>query len=431
MAVSAGPFPRGDLDESHQTDGYRSLAMNESGAPHPQPPARRHNDSPETVAVTSGRSGSGGALAPAIWTSTTYEIGTPANAARIASTPRVPRFYSRHGNPSVRAFEDAMAEVEGTEASLAFASGMGALSAVILAFCPTGSHVVAQRQMYGGTMQYLAVVAARLGISHTLVDINEPGAFARAAQREGTTLILAETPANPNLDLVDLDELAGVVGPIKCVDATFATPLGQHTARPGIDLVMHSATKAIGGHNDACLGVVSGEKDLIDWLWGYTVLLGSTPSPFDATNALRGLRTLGVRLRHQSESARTIAAALQNEPGVRWVRHLGLESHPHFDLAKRQMVLSGGLFTIDLKSGREGAIAFLDSLRIARVATSLGGPETLVTHPATTTHASLDDHELAVSGISGGTLRISVGLEAVEDLVAELTAAARVSAKLA
>ena len=343
--------------------GYRLSPVN---APSDRPPTNVApgadlDDAPETRVVTGGRGDSGGALAPAIWASTTFEIGTPDEAARIASTPRVPRFYARHGNPSVRAFEDAMTDLESTEASLAFASGMGALSCVLLAFCPTGSHVIAQRQMYGGTLQYLAVVAARLGITHSLVDITQPGAFAAALEQHPTTsLILAETPANPNLDLVDLDELAGIAGPVKCVDATFATPLGQRTMRPGIDLVMHSATKAIAGHNDACLGVVSGERDLINWMWGYTVLLGSTPSPYDATNALRGLRSLGVRFRHQSESALTIARALSDVPGVRWVRHLGLETHPQYDLAKRQMLLPGGLFTLDLEGGRAAAVAFLE-----------------------------------------------------------------------
>ena len=209
----------------------------------------------QTVAVTAGRSRQDGALAPTIWPSTTFEIGTPLEAARIASRAREPKFYARHGNPSVRAFEDAMAELEGAEAALAFGSGMGAISAAILAFCPSGSHVIAQRQMYGGTLQYLALVATRLGITYSLVDVHQPQGFADTlAAHPNTTLIIAETPANPNLDLVDLDELAALIGPIKLVDATFATPIGQHTYRPGIDMVMHSATKAIAGHNDACLG---------------------------------------------------------------------------------------------------------------------------------------------------------------------------------
>ncbi len=380
--------------------------------------------SPETQVVTAGRGDAGGALAPAIWPSTTFAIGTPLEAGRIASKPRVSKFYARHGNPSVRAFEDAMAELEGTDASLAFASGMGALSCAILAFCPTGSHIVAQKQMYGGTVQYLGLVAARLGITYTLVDVHSPGSFAAAvAANPKTTLILAETPANPNLDLVDLDEIAAITGPIKLVDATFATPVGQNTYRPGIDMVMHSATKAIAGHNDACLGVISGETEVIDWLWSYNIMLGAVASPFDATNALRGLRTLGVRFQQQSVSALAIGEALQKHPAVRWVRHPGLASHPQHELAVRQMRRFGGVLTFDLVGGRASAAAFMDRAQLATVATSLGGPETLLTHPATTSHAGLGPEELAEVGISEGTLRISCGLEDTDDLVRDLIGA--------
>ena len=375
----------------------------------------------QTIAVTAGRSRADGALAPTVWPSTTFEIGTPLEAARIASRPREPKFYARHGNPSVRAFEDAMAELEGTEAALAFGSGMAAISASILAFCPTGSHVIAQRQMYGGTLQYLGLVATRLGISYSLVDVHQPGGFATAlAARPNTTLILAETPANPNLDLVDLDELAALTGPIKLVDATFATPIGQHTYRPGIDMVMHSATKAIAGHNDACLGVISGEREVVDWLWSYNIMLGAVASPYDASNALRGLRSLGVRFRQQSESALRVAAAFESRPEVNWVRYPGLASHPQHQLASTQMSLHGGLLTFDLAGGRDGAAAFMNRSTLAVVATSLGGPETLLTHPATTSHAGLDEDELATVGISQGTLRVSCGLEDTDDLVRDL-----------
>jgi cystathionine beta-lyase/cystathionine gamma-synthase len=387
--------------------------------------APRPARSPATVAVRAGRENADGALAPTIWPSTTFEIASPETASRIARTPRVPRFYARHGNPSVRAFEDAMAELEGAEASLAFGSGMGALSCAILAFCPTGSHVVAQKQMYGGTLQYLGVVAARLGIEFTLVDVTVPNSFADATRPGKTTLILAETPANPRLDLVDLDEVASIPGPIKLVDSTFATPLGAQPLRAGIDIVMHSATKAIAGHNDACLGVLSASSELIDWLWGYHVLLGATASPFDASNALRGLRTLPVRFRQQTASAIAVANAIEGQPGVGWVRHPSLASHPQAGLAARQLRITGGVLAFDLHGGREAASRFMDAAQLARVATSLGGPETLITHPATTSHAGLDPEELADAGISLGTLRISCGLEDTDDLVADVVAALR------
>ena len=383
---------------------------------------------PETRAMRAGRDDNGGALAPVLWASTTYEIAAPSHAARIAKTPRVSKFYARHGNPTVRAFEDAMAELEGAEASLAFASGMGAISTILLSLCPTGSHIVSQRQIYGGTLQWLGVVAPRLGIEVTMVDGTDPGAWAAAVRPGQTQVILAETPANPRLDLVDLDALGAIMGPIKVVDATVGTPLGQQPLTKGIDLVMHSATKAIGGHNDACLGVVSGEKELIDWIWGYTVLLGAVPSPFDAMNALRGLRSLGARFRTQSATAHALAEALEGHPSVRWVRYPGLASHPQYDLAKRTLRHFGGLLCFDLDGGREAVSEFLGHLKVARVATSFGGPETIVTHPATTTHAGLEPEELAEAGISEGTVRVSLGLEDTEDIVRDLREAIEASA---
>ena len=223
-----------------------------------QPPAAGSaGEAPETTAVRAGRGHNGGALAPILWATSAFEIA-PADSRRLATTPRTSTFYTRHGNPTVRAFEDAVAALEGAEAALAFASGMGAISGVVLGLCGRGSHIVAQRQMYGGTLQLLGSVCPRFGIDVTLVDGTRPGAFAEAVEPGRTVLALAETPANPCLDLVDLDELGGLVGPITVVDSTFATPLAQRPLDHGVDLVVHSATKALAGHNDACLGVACG-----------------------------------------------------------------------------------------------------------------------------------------------------------------------------
>jgi cystathionine beta-lyase/cystathionine gamma-synthase len=364
----------------------------------------------------------GGALAPILWASSAFEVPV-ADMRRQATTPRTHHFYSRHGNPTVREFEDAIAELEGAEASLAFASGMGAISAVVLGLCSRGSHIVAQRQMYGGTLQLLGAVCPRFGIDVTLVDGTRPGAFAEAVQVGRTMLLLAETPANPRLDLVDLDEIGAIEGPIRVVDSTFATPLGQRPLEHGVDLVLHSATKAIAGHNDACLGVVSGSRDLIDWLWSFAVLQGANASPFDALNGLRGLRTLGVRLRQQSATALAVARALEAHPAVSCVRHPGLDSHPQADLARRQLRVTGGLVTFDLDGGRDAAVQFVEALQLCRAAPSLGGPETLVVHPASSSHAGLLPEELEECGISGGTIRLSAGLEDTDDVLADLKGA--------
>ncbi|MEJ5256259.1 MAG: aminotransferase class I/II-fold pyridoxal phosphate-dependent enzyme [Acidimicrobiales bacterium] len=373
---------------------------------------------PETVAIRAGRADNDGALAPILWATTTFVTPTVEEGRRLATMAGSHRFYSRYGNPTVRGFEDAIAELEGAEAARAFASGMGAISGVVLGLCAAGDHIVAQRQLYAGTQLLLQSACPRFGIEVTFVDATEPGAF-RAAVRPGkTVLVFAETPANPRLDLVDLDEIGGIEGPITVVDSTFATPLGQRPLDHGVDLVIHSATKAIAGHNDATLGVVAGARDLLDWLWSFAVLQGANASPFDALNGLRGLRTLGVRVRQQTESAQRLAEVLESHPKVREVRYPGLDSHPQRELAKRQMTLAGGLLTFelgDLDAGR----TFVESVRIAQLATSLGGPETLVTHPASTTHVNLTPEELAANGIGPGTVRVSVGLEHPDDLVAD------------
>jgi cystathionine beta-lyase/cystathionine gamma-synthase len=203
------------------------------------------------------------------------------------------------------------------------------------------------------------------------------------------------------------------------VDSTFATPLVQRPLDHGVDLVVHSATKAIAGHNDATLGVVAGSAELLQWLWSFAVLQGANASPFDAMNGLRGLRTLAVRLRQQSESAHRLAETLEGHPAVSEVRYPGLDSHPQRDLAKRQMALPGGLISFDLAGGYDAGCRFVEAVRIAHLAPSLGGPETLVTHPASTTHVNLTPEELAANGIGQGTVRVSVGLEHPDDITAD------------
>ncbi|MFM2070244.1 MAG: hypothetical protein RLZZ623_507 [Actinomycetota bacterium] len=372
---------------------------------------------PTTAAIVAGRGASGTSLAPALWASTTWESEGFDDAKRRATGMRMGEFYSRYSNPTVRSFEEAMAALEGADDSLAFASGMGAVATVILALCSAGDHIVAQRQLYAGTLAFLQGACQRFGIETTLVDGAEPGAFAAAVRPGRTMMVLAETPSNPRLDLVDLDELGALRGPIVVVDSTLATPLGQRPLDHGAHISLHSATKGIAGHNDASLGVISGEKDLIDAIWSYSVLHGATPSPFDALNALRGLRTLGVRTSHQANSAQFLAESLLEHPAVSAVHYPGLSSHPQFDLAKRQMRHNGTVLSIELAGGTQAARSFLSAVQLFRVATSLGGPETLVCHPATTTHASLTADEAATVGVTDGMLRISVGLEDPGDLL--------------
>lgn len=384
---------------------------------------------PETRAIRAGRADNDTALAPILWATTTFVTPTVEEGRRMATAVGEARFYSRYGNPTVAGFEDAIAQLEGAETARAFSSGMGALSAVVLGLCSTGDHIVAQRQLYAGTQLLLQTVCPRFGIDVTFVDGTQPGAFADAVVPGKTTLVLAETPANPRLDLVDLAEVGAIAGPITVVDSTFATPLIQRPLEYGIDLVVHSATKAIAGHNDATLGVVAGAAELVDWLHSFAVLQGANASPFDAMNGLRGLRTLGVRLERQCHNAGVLAVFLEGHPLVAETRWPGLASHPQYELAQRQMSLPGGLLTFDLVGGIEAGCTFVEALQIAQLATSLGGPETLVTHPASTTHVNLTPEELASNGIGPGTVRVSAGLEYADDLVADFAQALdRVSA---
>ena len=375
---------------------------------------------PETTAILTGRSGNGAALAPVVWATSTFESETVAEGRRMATSTSSERFYTRYGNPTVNAFEDAIAELEGAEGARAFASGMGAVTAVVLGLCSSGSHIVTQKQIYAGTQMLFQAVCPRFGIDVTFVDGTDPEAWEAAVQPGTTTLLFAETPANPRLDLVDLDRLGAIKGPMKVVDSTFATPLGQRPLDHGIDLSLHSATKAIGGHNDVTLGVVAGSRELLDWIWGFAVLQGANAAPFDAAGGIRGLRTLGVRLRQQGATAAALAEVLEADERIAEVRYPFSPSHPQYELAKRQMRLGGGLLTFELNGGLEQGSRFVESTTICRLATSLGGPETLVTHPASTTHVNLLPEELADAGITPATVRMSVGLEDTDDIVADV-----------
>ncbi len=381
---------------------------------------------PATTAITAGRGANGTSLATPLWSSSTWKSAGLVDARRRATKHRASEFYSRYGNPTVRAFEEAIAELEGAEDALAYGSGMGALTTVVLALCGQGSHIVAQRQLYAGTLAFLQGPCRRFGIDVTFVDALQPGAFAAAVQPGRTMLVLAETPSNPLLELVDLAELGAITGPFTLVDSTFATPLGQQPLEYSVDLVLHSATKGIAGHNDATLGVIAGERDLLNEIWGYGVLHGATASPHDALNALRGIRTMAVRINHQAASALQLSKELAADPNVEAVHYPGLPSHPQYDLAQRQMKHNGTVLSFSVTGGLAHATTVLDRLRLGYAATSLGGPETLVCHPATTTHASLTTDELQLAGIGPGLLRVSVGLEDPDDLVADFLQAIHV-----
>ena len=372
-----------------------------------------------TTAITSGR-GESNALAPSLSTSSTWTSSGLEESNRQANALHQTGNYSRYANPTVEHFEHAIAELENTESALAFASGMGAISSVILALCSTGDHIVAQRNCYAGTLAFLNGPCARLGIDVTFVDGRNAHEFASAVRPGKTMLVMAESPSNPLLDLVDLTELGKIKGPFTLVDSTLATPLAQRPHDYGVSIVLHSATKGIAGHNDATLGVIAADLDLINDIWAYSVLHGATASPFDAMNGLRGIRTLDVRLARQSETAQELALWLSTQKNVTGVHYPGLKSHPQHELAVKQMRYFGSVLSFEIVGGKPAASKLLSSLNLVRPAVTLGGPETLISHSASSTHNSVDIETKTKTGLNDSLLRISIGLESVIDIKNDL-----------
>jgi len=380
------------------------------------------NQQPATTSITAGRDGTN-SLAPTLSTSSTWSSTGLEESNRQANALHQTGNYSRYANPTVEAFEHAIAELENTQAALAFASGMGAVSSVVLALCSTGDHIVAQRNCYAGTYAFLVGPCARLGIDVTFVDGRNAHEFAAAVRPGKTMLVMAESPSNPHIDLVDLTELGKIKGPFTLVDSTLATPLAQRPHDHGVSIVLHSATKGIAGHNDATLGVIAADLDLISDIWTYSVLHGATASPFDAMNGLRGIRTLDVRLARQSDSAQQLAEWLLTQKNVTGVNYPGLKSHPQHELAVKQMNYFGSVLSFEIAGGKPAASKLLSALKLVRPAVTLGGPETLISHSASSTHNSVDIETKTKTGLTDSLLRLSVGLEACVDIKNDIASA--------
>jgi methionine-gamma-lyase len=373
------------------------------------------------------------ALAPAIYPASTYSARSSAEFAAMANRPRHPRYYARYGNPTQERCERLLARLENTEAALLMSSGMGAMSTVLFAQVRAGDHIVAQTAHYMGTAQLLTELLPGLGVEVTLVDQRDSAAFARAA-RENTRLIVLETPSNPTLTLSDLAAVAAFAksrGIATLADNTFASPINQNPRDFGIDLVLHSATKYLGGHSDLIAGVVCGSREAVEKIWQRSIVLGTNLSPFNAFLLLRGLRTLPLRVARQSANALALARFLQAHPAVARVHYPELESHPQHELAKRQMRRGGGVLSVELKgsegdeSGFQAAKDFVAALKLAKHAVSLGGVETLVVHAASMWEASLAPDEMERAGIVPSLVRIAAGLENAEDLCADMGQALR------
>jgi len=361
-------------------------------------------------------------VAPPLYPSVTYRADSAAEFRAMATESRHARFYARYGSPTHQRVESLLARLEGAEAALLFSSGMAAISTSVLAQVEAGDHVVAQRAHYMGTTQLLERVLGRYGVTTTIVDQTDTAAF-EAALTPRTKLIVVETPSNPLLKLTDLKTIAGLArarGITTLADNTFATPINQRPLELGIDLVVHSATKFLGGHHDLLAGVVAGRHDSIERIWELAIVLGGNLGSFETWLLLRGMRTLGLRVERQNATALEVARHLASHPAVASVHYPGLETHPQHALARAQMRGFGGVMSFTLRAGMPAALAFMQRLQLFTQAVSLGGIESLAMHAATTWAGTLTEEQTRAAGVDPALIRLSVGLEEPADLIVDL-----------
>lgn len=361
-----------------------------------------------------------GALNPPVFLSSTYAFERSATGSERFAGTADGYIYSRVGNPTVTILEKRMASLEEGEAAVATSSGMGALTATIWTLLKAGDEIVADRTLYGCTFGLLHRQLERFGIRTIFADLTEPGNLTDALTPR-CRMVIAETPSNPNMRLVDIAALADICrrsGTLLLIDNTFCTPYLQKPIAFGADIVVHSATKYLGGHGDLLAGIVVARKELIDQIRfiGIKEMNGACISAFDAFLVLRGLKTLSLRMDRHGETALKLAHDLTAHPAVATVYFPGLPSHPQYELAERQMKNMGGMIALELKGGLTAGRAFMDNVTLATRAVSLGDAETLIQHPASMTHATYSPEERIEHGFTDGLIRISAGLEDYEDL---------------
>jgi len=340
----------------------------------------------------------------------------------VALGEREGHIYSRNTNPTVRAFEDKVKALEAAEAATSFSTGMAAISAVFFTFLKPGDRVVSIKDSYGGTNKLYTEFLPRFGVDPVLCDTTDHAAL-EAAIAAGCRVLYLESPTNPTVKVVDIARLAAAahrIGALVVVDNTFATPINQNPLALGADIVIHSATKYLGGHADALGGVACGSRDLVHQLYHFREINGATLAPMEAYSLLRGMKTLALRIERQNASAMTVARWLQRHRAVEQVNYPGLESHEHHDVAKRQMRGFGGMLSFSLRGGFEAIKVFLPKLQYAHRAANLGCVETVVGPPQVTSHVECTEAERAAAGIPEGLVRYSTGIEAVEDLIGDL-----------
>ncbi|MED4585243.1 methionine gamma-lyase [Brevibacillus choshinensis] len=367
-----------------------------------------------------------GALATPIYQTSTFVFSSTEEGAKRFSGEEAGYIYSRLGNPTITVLEEKMAALEKAEAGLAFASGMAAVSSILMALVRTGDHILGTKGLYGCTYGLLTLMKDRFAVNYSLCDMTDEDSIRQMLQPT-TRVIYVETPINPTMELVDLKlvvKIAKEIDAYVVVDNTFMSPYLQRPIEYGCDIVIHSATKFIGGHGDVIAGVAVGPKSIMDSIRMTTQKdMGGILAPFDAYLLIRGLKTLGVRMDRHCENGQRVAEFLHNHPKVAIVHYPGLPHFPQHELACEQMDGFGGILAFELEGGMEAGIRMMNKVRLCKRAVSLGDVDSLIQHPASMTHSVIPAEERWKMGITDGLIRLSVGIEDVEDIIDDLDAA--------
>lgn len=368
-----------------------------------------------------------GALTPPLHMASTFTFDTVEDAGAAFAGEKPAHIYSRISNPTLDLLEKRMASLEGTEAAVAFGSGMGAITAVLWSLVGPGDEILVDKTLYGCTFAFLHHGLAKFGVKISHIDMTDMDALDAALQSR-PRIVYFESVANPNMRVMDIAVIAAkarVAGALSIVDNTYCSPYLTQPALLGADIVVHSATKYLGGHGDLIAGLACGSQEIMDQvrLYGLKDMTGAALSPFNAMLILRGLKTLGLRMREHSANAGIVARFLEASPEVSWIAWPGLDSFPQRELVARQMRLPGGMIAFEISGGKEAAIRFMNRLQMIQRAVSLGDAETLIQHPASMTHSTYTPEEQAEHGITPGLIRLSVGLEDSQDILADLAQA--------
>jgi len=369
-----------------------------------------------------------GALATPIYQTSTFIFDTAEQGGNRFAGEEPGYVYTRISNPTNTQVEEKLANLENAEAAVTAGSGIGAITSAIWSFTSQGDHIIASKTLYGCTYAFLSHGISRYGVEVTFVDTSDPENV-RKAMRNNTCIVYLETPANPNMNLSDIEAISKIAHENEnckvIVDNTYCTPYLQRPLDYGADLVVHSATKYLNGHGDVIAGFVVGSQELIDEirLVGIKDMTGSVLSPMDAYFIIRGMKTLNLRMDRHCSSAQKVAEFLEAHPLIENIRYPGLKSFPQYELAKRQMSLPGAMIAFEIKGGLEVGKKLMNTVELCTLAVSLGDAETLIQHPASMTHSPHTEEERAECGISEGLVRLSVGLECPDDIIADLKSA--------